>query len=156
MFDEENRVRDGRDLGPADGDQSSEPADKAGGRPDPEVPAKAMRRRFSAQYKLRIVEQADACSQPGELGALLRREGLYSSHLTAWRKAKREGALQALAARKRGRKPAAGNPLEPEVRRLERQVARLEEDLRKAHVILEVQGKVAGLLGLSFATERNS
>ena len=124
--------------------------------PDPEVPAKAMRRKFSARYKLSILEQAEACSEPGEVGQLLRREGLYSSHLTAWRKAKRQGSLQALAPKKRGRKASARNPLEPEVQRLERKVARLEEELRKAQVILDVQGKVAGLLGLNFETERNS
>lgn len=124
--------------------------------PDPEVPAKATRRQFSAKYKLMILEQAEACTEPGEVGRLLRREGLYTSHLAAWRKAQREGSLQALTPKKRGRKAAARNPLEPEVERLQRKVARLEEDLRKAHVILDVQGKVAGLLGLNFDTEKSS
>jgi len=124
--------------------------------PDPEVPAKAMRRKFSAKYKLQILEQAQACTDSGEVGRLLRREGLYSSHLTAWRKAKRRGSLEALEPKKRGAKAAARNPLESEVTRLERKVAKLEEDLRKAHVILDVQEKVAGLLGLNFETEKSS
>ena len=124
--------------------------------PDPEVPAKAVRRQFSAKYKLKILEQVEACTEPGEVGRLLRREGLYSSHLVAWRKAQREGSLQALEPKKRGRKAADRNPLEPQVQRLQREVSRLEEELRKAHLILDVQGKVAGLLGLNFGTEKSS
>lgn len=124
--------------------------------PDPEVPAKATRRQFSAMYKLKILEQVDAFTEPGEVGRLLRREGLYSSHLATWRKAQRKGSLQGLEPKKRGRKAAVRNPLEPEVDRLKRQVARLEEDLRKAHVILDVQGKVAGLLGLNFDSAKSS
>ena len=78
--------------------------------PDPEVVAKPKRRRFTAEYRLRILEEADRCTQPGEVGRLLRREGLYSSHLTAWRKARRKGSLRELAAKKRGAKPAERNP----------------------------------------------
>jgi transposase len=140
-------------LGPDDGTESKPGWVQP---PDPEVPAKAARRKYSAKYKLKILEQAQACSGTGEVGRLLRREGLYSSHLTAWRKAQREGSLRALEPRKRGRKPVERNPLNKEVQRLERKVARLEEELRKAHVILDVQGKVAGLLGLSFDTEKSS
>jgi len=124
--------------------------------PDPEVPAKATRRQFRAKYKLKILEQADACTEPGEIGRLLRREGLYSSHLATWRNAKRKGSLEGLEPKKRGRKAAVRNPLEPEVDRLKRQVVRLEDDLRKAHIILDVQGKVAGLLGLNFDNEKSS
>ena len=116
--------------------------------PDPEVVAKPKRRRFTAEYRLRILEEADRCTQPGEVGRLLRREGLYSSHLTAWRKARRKGSLRELAAKKRGAKPAERNPLDAKVRALEAQVARLEHELHTAHTILDVQGKVAGLLGL--------
>ena len=76
--------------------------------------------------------------------------------LTAWRKAEREGGLQALAPKKRGRKTTPRNPLEPKVERLQREVARLEEELRKAHLILDVQGKVAGLLGLNLGTGKSS
>ena len=77
--------------------------------PDPEVVAKPKRRQFTAEYRLRILEEADRCTQPGEVGRLLRREGLYSSHLTAWRKARRKGSLRELAAKKRGAKPAERN-----------------------------------------------
>jgi transposase-like protein len=117
--------------------------------PDPEVVAKPKRRRFSAEYRLRIVEEADQCTQPGDVGRLLRREGLYSSHLTKWREAHRNGALHGLRSKKRGVKPKATNPLEPKVHELEAKVARLEKDLHTAHTILDVQGKVAGLLGFS-------
>ena len=118
-------------------------------RPDPEVVAKPKRRRFTAQYRLRILEEAERCTEPGEVGRLLRREGLYSSHLTAWRKARRDGALRGLSSKKRGVKAKVRNPLEPRVHELEAQVARLEKELHKAHTILDVQGKVAGLLGFS-------
>ncbi len=117
--------------------------------PDSEVVAKPTRRRFTAKYRLRILEEADRCSEPGEVGQLLRREGLYSSHLSNWRKARHEGALRGLRPNKRGAKPKAKNPLEPKVRDLEAKVARLEKELHKAHTILDVQEKVAGLLGFS-------
>ena len=117
--------------------------------PDPEVVAKPTRRRFSAEYRLRILEEADRCTQPGEIGRLLRREGLYSSHLSVWRKTRRDGSLKALAPKKRGAKSADSNPLSPKVRRLEAKVARLEKELAAAHTIIDVQGKVAGLLGLN-------
>jgi len=117
--------------------------------PDPEVVAKPKRRRFTAEYRLRIVKEADRCTQPGDVGRLLRREGLYSSHLTKWREAHRNGALDGLRSKKRGVKPKATNPLEPKVRELEAKVVRLEKDLHTAHTILDVQEKVAGLLGFS-------
>ena len=118
-------------------------------RPNPEVVAKPRRRQFTAAYRLRILEEAERCTASGEVGRLLRREGLYSSHLTAWRKARRKGSLQGLASNKRGAKPALRNPLDAKVRELEAKVVRLEKDLHTAHTILEVQGKVAGLLGFS-------
>jgi transposase len=124
--------------------------------PDPEVVAKPKRRRFTAEYRLRILEEAAGCTEPGEVGQLLRREGLYSSHLTAWRKAQRDGALRGLASKKRGVKPKASNPLDPKVRELEAKVARLERELHKAHTILDVQEKVAGLLGFDLQGEKNS
>ena len=123
--------------------------------PDPEVSAKATRRRFTPQYKLSIVEQADECETPGDIGRLLRREGLYSSHLSAWRKAAREGSLRELA-RKRGPKPSAGKRDVKRLRRLERENARLREELRKARIVIEVQGKVSGLLGLSLGDGKSS
>ena len=120
----------------------------------PEVVDRPLRRWFAPSYKLRIVEEADRCTEPGEVGQLLRREGLYSSHLTTWRKAAHTGSLKALS-KKRGRKPER-NPLEEKVRKLERENTRLEKELEKAHLIIDVQGKVAGLLGLSLEDGTNS
>ena len=122
--------------------------------PDPEVVAKPTRRQFSAAYRLRVLEEADRCTEPGEIGRLLRREGLYTSHLSAWRKARREGSLQGLAPKKRGAKPTR-DPRDAKVRALEAKVARLETELDKAHMILDVQGKMAGLLGLSLDNGKN-
>ena len=127
----------------------------AAARPDPEVPAKATRRRFTPRYKLSVIEQADACESPGEIGRLLRLEGLYSSHLSSWRKSAREGSLRELG-RKRGPKPSVDKRSAKEVRRLEREIARLREELRKARIVIEVQGKVAGLLGVSLGDGKNS
>jgi transposase-like protein len=153
-------MRGGRGLLGA-AEAAEERSDEAGSaapapRPDPEVEAKPKRRRFTAAYRLRILEEADCCQGPGEIGRLLRREGLYSSHLASWRKARREGSLAALAPKKRGAKPKARNPLEPKVRQLEAKVARLEAELEKAHTILDVQEKVAGLLGFSLERGKNS
>ena len=124
-------------------------------RPDPEVVAKPKRRRFTAEYRLRIVEEAERCTEPGDVGRLLRREGLYSSHLTKWREARRDGALRGLRSKKRGTKPKAMNPLASKVRELEAKVARLEKDLHTAHTILDVQEKVAGLLGFRLEDGKN-
>lgn len=114
-------------------------------RPDPQVPEKAKRRRFTADYKLWALKQVDACTEPGQVGAFLRQQGLYSSHLVEWRKAREAGALQALA-KKRGRKGA--HPLEREVSKLEASNGRLRRQLESAHKIIEVQGKVSELLGI--------
>ena len=113
--------------------------------PDPEVPEKAKRRRFSAEYKLAILREVDACTEPGQIGALLRRERLYSSHLVDWRRQRDTGALEALA-RKRGPKPA--DPARVEVERLRRANERLAKRLAQAERIIEIQGKVSELLGL--------
>jgi len=146
------------------GGERSEPEGAGGGatsaaasrtHPDTEVPAKAKRRRFSAKYKLRIIEEADACTELGEVGKLLRREGLYYSHLTAWRKAKREGTLAALSPKKRGRKAKPQNPLAKEVARLRRENTTIKKKLRKAELIIEVQKKVAWLLGNPIEDERS-
>jgi transposase-like protein len=115
--------------------------------PDPEVVPKAKRRRFTAQYKLRVVEEADACTQPGQIGALLRREGLYSSHLSKWRQLRKEGQLQALSAQKRGRK-AQELPL-AELAELRRENERLRSRLEQAEIIIDVQKKLAKLLGVT-------
>jgi transposase len=109
------------------------------------VPEKAQRRRFTAAYKLGIVEAAEACRGPGEIGALLRREGLYSSHLSTWRHQQRTGALNGLSPRKRGRK-LRRDPQAERITHLEREIGRLREELRTAHVIIDVQKKVARLL----------
>ena len=116
-------------------------------RPDPEVLAKAKRRTFTAEYKQRILQEADdAAATPGGVGSLLRREGLYSSHLVAWRRERQAGILEALKPRKRGRR-AERHPLTEENQKLHRQVGQLTEKLRKAELIIEVQKKVAALLG---------
>ena len=113
--------------------------------PDPEVGAKAKRRRFSAEYKLAVLREADSCTRPGEIGALLRREGLYSSHLVDWRRQRDAGALQALA-RRRGRAPT--DQVNAEVARLRRDNQRLAAKLDQAQRIIEIQGKVSELLGI--------
>jgi len=113
--------------------------------PDPEVVPKAERRRFGAEYKLRILAEADACTQRGQIGALLRREGLYRSHLDKWRGQRQAGALQALAPQKRGRKP---DPQAVEIARLRRENERLLQRLQRAEAIIEVQKKLSVLLGL--------
>lgn len=110
---------------------------------EPELVERPRRRRFTAEYKLRVLREADGCTKPGETGALLRREGLYSSHLTAWRKQRDEGALKALT-RARGRKKP--NPLEAENAKLRRRAERAEAELVKARKVIEVQGNVSALL----------
>ena len=111
--------------------------------PDPELQDRARRRTFPADYRLRILCEADACAQ-GELGALLRREGLYSSHLTSWRRQRAQGELEGLTPKKRGRKPKH-SATEIELERLRRENARLQEQLRRAELIISVQKKVARL-----------
>ena len=120
-----------------------------GGARDPEVLPRARRRRFSAAYKLRIVQQADRCTEPGEVGALLRREGLYSSHLTEWRRGRDQGQLDALASKRRGPKPDPDRAIKRRVTQLEHENARLRRKLETAETILEVQGNVSRLLGLT-------
>jgi transposase len=114
--------------------------------PDPEVTPKAKRRRFSAEYKLRILAEADGCTQPGEIGALLRREGLYSSHLTTWRRQRDEGQLYGLTGKKRGRK---ADPQAAELAQLRQENEQLQARLKQAETIIDVQKKLCGLLGLS-------
>jgi transposase len=122
---------------------------------DSEVPEKARRRRFSGEYKLRVLREADACLEPGEIGALLRREGLYSSHLGLWRRQRDEGTLQGLAPRKRGRKTKAKNPLSKTVAELERENERLKRRLKQAETIIDVQKKVSQILGIPLDDEPN-
>ncbi len=124
--------------------------------PDPEVPEKPVRRKFPAEYKLRVLEEADACGEPGEIGALLRREGLYSSHLSAWRKQQAEGALQGLAPKRRGRKARPKNPLARRLAEVERDNAKLRWRLEQAEAIIEVQKKVSELLGIPLEEPPNN
>ena len=112
---------------------------------DPEVVAKAKRRRFTPEYRLKIVRAAEACKGSGEIGALLRREGLFSSQLATWRRQREEGALEGLRARKRGPKPKA---VDPRVKKLEQENARLVRKLKKADAIIAFQKKVHELLGI--------
>lgn len=112
-----------------------------------EVRDRPKRRTFTAEYKLRMLKKADACRAPGEMGALLRREGLYSSHLTEWRRERERGALAALG-KKRGRKPAAVDATVEEVVTLRKEVARLRKRLDQAELIIDVQKKVASILGI--------
>ena len=113
--------------------------------PDPEVPAKAQRRRFSAEDKKRILEEVDRATGHGGIGAVLRREGIYSSTLHGWRK-ERDAAVRQAFSQKRGPQPRR-NPLTSENEKLRRQNRRLQEELEKAHIIIDVQKKVAKLLG---------
>ncbi len=123
------------------GDRPSRGADS-----NPEVVARPTRRRFTAEFKAGIVREADACTKPGEIGALLRREGLHSSHLAVWRRDLREHGVQALAARRRGPAPAP-RPSAREVE-LERRARKLEKQLAKARSIIAFQKKVHELLGI--------
>jgi len=113
--------------------------------PNPEVVVKARRRQFSAEYKRRILQEADTCTQRREVGALLRREGLYSSHLNTWRHQRARGELQGLTPAKRGRK---ADPQAAENARLLRETERLKAQLARAELIIDVQKKVSQLLGL--------
>src|SRR6266403_988303 len=112
-----------------------------------EVVAKAQRRRFTAEYKRRIVREADRCTKPGELGALLRREGLYSSHLTTWRAARDRGELAGLAPKPRGPKATPPDPRDKKIAEQEREIVRWKQRAERAEALVELQKKVAALLG---------
>jgi transposase len=112
---------------------------------DPEVRPKARRRQFTAEYKKRILDEADACTTTIQRGALVRREGLYSSHLNTWRRQRAQGILEGLAPRRRGADP---DPLVAENVRLQLEIQRLQAQLQRAETIIEVQKKVSQLLGL--------
>ena len=113
-----------------------------------EVSSKAQRRRFTAEYKRKVLQEADACTKQGELAALLRREGLYSSHLTAWRRLRDAGELSGLAAKKRGPKSRPVDERDREMADLKRQIARMTDRLEKAELIIEIQKKVGRLVGI--------
>ncbi len=116
--------------------------------PSTEVPEKPVRRRFSTPYKLRILAETDRCTEMGQIGELLRREGLYSSQLSTWRKQRQEGVLAGLTPKRRGRKPKTRNPLADEVAKLQRENQRLKNKLRKAELVIDVQKKVSEMLDI--------
>lgn len=120
--------------------------------PNPEVPDKAARRRFTVEYKLRILNLADACTETGSMGELLRREGLYASNLNTWRHQRELGILSGLTPKKRGRKKSVSDPLIAETERLRKDNAQLTNRLRQAELIIDVQKKVSQILGIPLAT----
>jgi len=121
--------------------------------PETEVTEKTSRRKFTAKYKQKILQAADQCTTPGELGALLRREGLYSSHLFQWRKMREQGELAGLTPKQRGPKAAEVNPLAKTVAAQEREIAKLRVQLQKAEIVCAVQKKLSELLGITLPTE---
>ena len=118
-----------------------------------EVVEKARRRRFKAAEKLRILKEVDRCTKPGELGALLRREGLYSSHLAGWRAARQRGELAGLTARRRGTKPQPVDPRERKIAEQAREITRLQARLERAEGLIAVQKKVSQLLGIPLESD---
>lgn len=141
----------------SDGDRSSTEGKNAAApeshHPDSEVVAQAKRRSFTAEYKLRILAAADQAKGSHGIGALLRREGLYSSLLSTWRREREAGALQALTSQKRGPK-SKRDPIAEENQQLRRETLRLTEELRKAEIVIDIQKKVAALLGRPSLTGR--
>jgi transposase len=127
-------------------------AERALGGPEIEVVAKATRRRFTLEYKRRIVREADGCKTPGAVGALLRREGLYSSHLATWRAARDRGELVGLE-KKRGPTPQIADPRDKKIAELERETARWRKRAERAETLVEVQKKLAALLGTPLDAE---
>jgi transposase-like protein len=114
---------------------------------DVQVTAKPRRRTYTAEYKRRILKEADACATPGAIGALLRREGLYSSHLVMWRRARGRGELAALTPKRRGRKPRPVDPRDRKIAELERQLAHMTGRAERAEALVEAQKNLAALLG---------
>lgn len=125
---------------------------------DPEVQEKPVRRRYTAEYKRRILREAETCKEHGQMGALLRREGLYSSNLTAWRRQAEQGTLEALSPRKRGPKEQKPDPSVRRIAELEKENQKLSHKLRQAVIIIEAQKKIAEILETSQDQneERNS
>lgn len=121
--------------------------------PDPEVSETKHRRKFTAKYKLKILAEAGSCSLPGQVGALLRREGLYSSHISTWRKLRDQGFLHAMTPQKRGRKIKEKNPLAGKIAQVERENERLKKKLAQAAIIIDVQKKLSEILGIHLPSQ---
>ena len=132
--------------------ESAGPANQGRG-PDPEVTERPVRRVYSAEFKRQVLKEVEACTESGEIGAVLRGHGLYSSHLKTWREQRERGELAGLAPQKRGRKPAPKNPLADEVARLERELRRATVRADRAEGLVEVQKKLAELLGEELPSE---
>jgi transposase-like protein len=124
--------------------------------PDPEVAELPTRRKFTARYKLEILRLADACKDPGSLGALLRREGLYHSNLITWRRQRDEGTLHALEPKKRGRKAKDPDPLLIENNKLRRENDQLQKKLKQAELIIDAQKKISQILGITLEPQEHS
>ena len=122
-------------------------------RPETEVTSKATRRRFSAEYKRRILREVEAAKERGELGALLRREGLYSSHIAKWREQAERGTLAGLTPKRRGPKPKAVDPREARIAELEREVRKLAARAERAEALVDLQKKVSKLIGIALPSE---
>ena len=120
-----------------------------------EVVAKAQRRRFTAEYKRQVVREADRCTTSGAIGVLLRREGLYSSHLTNWRSARDRGELEGLAPKQRGPKAVAPDPRDKRLVEQERELGKWRKRAERAEALVEIQKKVAALLGTALDSERS-
>lgn len=133
--------------------EHSESIDNSRTSPSTEVSEKPVRRRFTVEEKSRILDEADASTEAGQLGDLLRREGIYSSYLTSWRRQRDQGVQAGLTPKRRGRKGKAKNPLADEVARLQRKNDRLEKKLRQAELIIDVQKKVSEILGIPIQNE---
>src|SRR5690625_4001895 len=116
--------------------------------PETEVPERPERRRFTAEYKQKILREAEACTKPGEIGALMRREGLHSSYLSSWRRASERAELKALAPKARGPKRAVVDPRDRKITELEREKARLEARLEQSEAVIWLQKRGSHLLGL--------
>ena len=136
-----------RSEGSRSGGASTTGRAPGGGPPDPQVQAKVARRRFTAEFKLKVLREADRCSKPGETGALLRRHGIYSSLLSVWRR-ERDAAAKSGLTRKRGRTKAQVNPMVSRVAQLEREKREVEQRLQRAELIIEIQKKASALLGI--------
>lgn len=134
----------------------AQPATNHPSTPDSEVLEKALRRKYPGEYKLRMLQEAETCTLPGQLGALLRREGLYSSHLTTWRRQKEQGMLDALSPKKRGPKTLKRNPLALKVAQLEREIQRLQRKLQQAETIIEVQKKISEILQIPIQNDERT